>query len=420
MRGLAHYFRSLGVHVAGSDLATTGHKEENIQTVGPKPDLVIISAAITPESAGWVEVEEAKRQNIPVKDRAWLIGKLMRQKNTIGIAVAGMHGKSTTTAMIGKILVEAELDPLILCGAIMPEYGDSVKIPKSKTTNYIVAEACEYEKQFLQFSPQMAVVTNIDKEHLDTYPKGLPQIIRTFRDFIKLTPPNGLAVVNGDDKNVRLIAKSARCRVKFFSAKHIWPGLHMKVIGGFNRTNATAAAYIAHELAISSKVIQRALNDFSGVVRRLEFKGESVSGARIYDDYGHHPTEVQATLKALKEAFPKHRLLVVFQPHQFIRTRELLQEFRDCFFPADQIFIVPIYEVAGRDNPSAITLEEFANTLAHPHKMIVNASYHQIAEKIAPLLNNESLLLTIGATPIYKVGELLIKPKYQNPNRLGN
>lgn len=451
MGGLAHYFIATGFKVAGSDLTTTGHRPENIRNAKPRPDLVIISAAVTPSSPGWVEVEEAKRLHIPVKDRAWLIGELMRQKGAYGIAIAGMHGKSTTTAMLGRILVEAGYDPLILGGAVMSEYGGSVRIPdwvkndkirmendesnpKSKSRNnsslgnstlirhlnldlrhYLVAEACEYEKQFLQFAPKAVIITNLDKEHLDTYPKGLPQIIRAYRDFIKLVPSNGVAVVNGDDPNCQAVAKSARCQVKFFGQRKLWPGLRLQVIGQFNQLNATAAAHLAHELGIPSHLIQKALNNFVGINRRLQLKGE-IGGALIYDDYGHHPTEIRLTLQAIKDRFPTRKVMVVFQPHQFIRTKQLLKEFQDVFRPADQVIIAPIYEVAGRDEPDSISNIEFTSAIKHSQIKLIDATYEKIAESIRSFLNKDTIVVTMGATPIYKVGERLLSSKIQTPN----
>lgn len=451
MRGLAHYFQAIGFNVAGSDLITTGHRPENIRNAKPRPDLVIISAAVTVQSPGWVEVEEAKRLNIPVKDRAWLIGELMRQKGVYGIAVAGTHGKSTTTAMLGRILVEAGFDPLILCGAIMPEHEDSVRIPdwvkndeirmqndksnpKSEFQNnpssgnstltrhssfdirhYLVAEACEYEKQFLQFAPKAVIITNIDKEHLDTYPKGLPQITRAYRDFIKLIPSNGVAVVNGDDPNCQAVAKSARCKVKFFRQNKPWPGLRLKLIGQFNELNATASAHLAHELGISSHLIQKTLNNFVGIDRRLQLKGE-IGGALIYDDYAHHPTEIRMTLQAVKKHFLDRLVMVVFQPHQFIRTKRLLGEFQNAFSEANQVIIAPIYEVVGRDEPDSISSIEFAKAIKHPQVKLINASYEKIAETMRPLLSKGTVVVTMGATPIYKVGELLLNSNFQAPS----
>jgi UDP-N-acetylmuramate--alanine ligase len=356
---------------------------------------------------------------IRVKDRAWLIGELMRQKYSYGIAIAGMHGKSTTTAMIGRIFVEAGLDPLILCGAVMPEYDDSVRIPDQQPTAdnqeptngkplYIIAEACEYNKQFLKFSPKAAVILNIDKEHLDTYPRGMPQIIRAFRDFIKLIPSNGLVIINKNDRNLMNMAKSARCQVKYYGEEKLWPGLKLQLIGDFNRLNATAAAHVAHAIGIDTATIKRALNGFSGIARRSELKGE-VKGVPVYDDYGHHPTEIQATLNAFKEKFSTRSIIAVFQPHQFIRTKALLPEFKKVFANAQKVYIASIYEVAGRDNPHIISTQSFAEAISHPNIEVIEESYQKIAQKIFDQLTTDQLIITMGATPIYEVADYLVK-----------
>lgn len=445
MQGLAKYCQSLGAKVSGSDLVTTGHRPDRIQEA--KPDLVIKSAAITQQSPGWVEVEAARRQGIPVKDRAWLVGQLMRERNRYGIAIAGAHGKSTTTAMVGKVLVEAGLDPVILGGAVMLDWGDSVRIPSKiskslprpassaggrqageirnpkkiqnsrfKIQNFIVAEACEYQKQFLKFAPKAVIITNIDQEHLDTYPKGLPQIVRAFRDFIRLVPTSGLAVVNGDDPNCQLVAKSARCRVKFFHSKRPWPGLRLKMLGDFNLANATAAARLAHELGVGSQTIKRALNQFTGLARRLYRQGQ-YQGALLYDDYGHHPTEIQKTLAVVKLSFPSRRLVVVFQAHQYLRSKQLLAGFRSAFSQADLVVIAPIFEVVGRDDPKVISNREFVDKIDHQAKIFIDdSSYRQVIDYLKKIIRPDDLVITIGATPIYKVTEELARYNERPPH----
>jgi len=259
----------------------------------------------------------------------------------------------------------------------------------------------------LKFSPKLAVITNIDKEHLDTYPKGLPEIIRVFRDFIKLVPANGISIVNGDDPNCRAVAKSARCPVKFFYGRRLWSGLRLIVIGDFNQMNATAAAKIAHELGINHQSIKRSLNQFQGLARRFEYKGQ-FNQADIFDDYAHHPSEIKATLAAVRSHFPNRKIMVIFQPHQFLRTKQLLDEFRPVFNDADQLFIGPIFEVPGRDDRSVISSKLFAESINHPSKTLVDGSYPEIAKVVQLAIRPHDVIITMGATPIYKVADLLI------------
>lgn len=401
MSGLAKILEAQGHKVFGSDLDT--HSPKNITK---DIDQVVISAAITSSSKGWVEVEQAQKLGIPVISRSKLIGKLMQGK--YGIAVSGMHGKSTVTAMVGAILEKAGFEPEVLLGAETKEYGN-VRIGKGK---YFVVEACEYERQFLDFRPKAVIILNIEEEHLDTYPKGLPQIISAFKKFVDYLPQNGILVGNSDDKNQVRVLKSAKCKVKTFSKNKIWLGLKLKIPGFFNLLNATAAARLCHELGVRQEIIKEALNNFSGLKRRLEIKGEK-NGVLILDDYAHHPTEIKKTLGAVNEHYNRRRLLVVFQPHQYLRTKLLFKEFGKAFSAADLVILSDIFAVPGRDLKKDVKEEDLASEILENSKPKEGVKYLGSFEKIVEYLLKNSkegdIILTMGATKIYQVGETFLK-----------
>lgn len=399
MGGLAAVLGVKGLAVTGCDLVAGGHDPSHITA---DTDLVVISQAITPQSPGFKEVARAQELNIPVKTRAWVIGRLMAEKGKLGVAIAGAHGKSTTTAMLGMILVEAGEDPTILNGAVVKDLNASFRTGKGR---HVVAEACEYDKQFLQFVPRAAIITNIDVEHLDTFPKGLPQIIRAFRDFVKLIPSNGVLVINGDDKNLRAVAKSARCKVKAVSAKEPWPGVHLKVPGEHNLLAATLAAHLAHELGISSESIKTGLNNFKGVGRRLELVSTK-NDVTLYDDYGHHPSELAVVFKTLRGLHPGARLIAVFQPHQASRTKLLFDQFIAVLRQPDLVLLAPVYQVPGRDDSVSVTSEDLARAIgkgatSYPDYAAITAVLKQTAK-------SGDIVVTIGATSINEVGRGLL------------
>lgn len=396
MQGLKQVLESRGVEVTGCDIASGGHDPAHITS---DIDLVLYSSAITPESSGFAELQVARKQKIAVNKRAWLAGRLMQEKGKIGMAISGMHGKSTTTAMVGAILEEAGEDPLVLGGAILASSASSVRLGKGK---YVVVEADEYDRSFHELMPQVALVLNIEPEHLDYYSKGLPEIIRAFREFIKLVPKNGVVVINKDDNNAQMVSKSAKAKVAYFSVKKPWPGLHLKVWGKHNLTNATAAGRVCHELGISSKIIKKALNNFSGVARRMEHKA-TLNGVQVYDDYAHHPTEIKATLQAAREHFGKRRIIVVFEPHQFSRTKLLFENFVQSFSDADVVLVAPIYGVAGRDQFKDVSSENLAQNIKGPSAKALD--YNQILDWLSANTASGDVVLTMGAGPINTLGE---------------
>lgn len=438
MSGIAQFLLDQGHKVTGSDIKkctilsedgkkiqSLEHKEDN---VSKDTDVVIMTSAITEGSSGWREIEMAKKLGIKILKRSEMIGELVR--DTVSIGVTGMHGKTTTSSMIAYILQKAELSPSYLIGGVVRDLKSSAKLGKAikpifdkdkkyllpnnvlknGLVNYFVVEACEYDRSFLDIKPKIGVITNIDKEHLDYYKGGLPEIKQAFKKFIKQLPEDGLLVVWQEDPYVMPLIKSAKCKVKLVSKKKIWPGLNLKVPGVHNQINATLAARVAHEIGINSETIKKALNEFSGAGRRFEVKGK-YKGAVLIDDYGHHPTEIKATINSAKQKYPDSKIVIVFQPHQQQRTKVLYNDFVECFKGIDELIITDVYLIAGREKNIGENLaKKMAEDIA---KKGINVKYISGYGNIVKYLNenidNNDIVITQGATDIYKVGEELLK-----------
>jgi UDP-N-acetylmuramate--alanine ligase len=332
-----------------------GHKTEQVGS----PDIVIRSAAVPSDNP---EVLEARRKKIPVYLYSEYLGMLMGKKR--GIAVAGTHGKTTTTAIIGTILRKAGLDPTIVCGGVMNEFSSNSVAGRGE---YFVAEACEYNRSFLSLEKWYSVITNIEADHLDTY-RDIHEIKSAFRKFLETTDARGLAVVNGDDNNVLDVIKACRSlevltvgegsgnsymvkeiagengiySIRIEGPKGIDIELELPIPGGFNCVNFSLSAAIALELGIEKETIGEAVHDFRGMSRRLEKIGVSGSNP-VYSDYAHHPTEIRATTNTLKDMYPLRRVVAVFQPHQYSRTLLLFDEFLNALKEMDLLILTEIY-----------------------------------------------------------------------------
>ena len=383
--------------------------------------VIVTVAALHKSSPAKEEIETAKKMGVPIIRMRQMVNKLMSKPGIVGIAVSGMHGKTTTSSMIATILEKAGFDQTILIGGEVRNIGTSAKLGShfakaSRDKQYFIHEACEYERQFLDIRPKIAVITNIEEEHLDTYPGGMKDIKQAFKKFIKSLPKDGLLVVWQEDKNLMPLTKAAKCKVKRVSLNKPWPGLKLKIPGRHVLLDATFAARVAHEIGIPSKVIQEALNSYKGAKRRFEIKGTK-NGVTIVDDYGHHPTEIKATIEAAKEYLnqkPKtknQKLIVVFQPHQYLRTKMLFKDFVTAFDGVDKLLITDIYLISGREPKEARA--DFSKDLAEAIKKrgvdveyISNSdNYCAIAKRLKAIAEFGDLVLTLGATDIYKVGE---------------
>ncbi len=436
MSGIAEVLNNLGYEVTGSDLRETettnrlrslglkvfiGHAGENIDHA----HVVVISSAV---SALNPEVVEAKRRSIPVIPRAEMLAELGRLK--YGILVAGAHGKTTTTSLIATTLGEGGLDPTVVIGGKLNAIGSNAKLGQG---DYIVAEADESDGSFLKLNPTIAVITNIDKEHMDFF-KDLETLKLAFLSFINKLPFYGIAVVCIDNIYVREIlpfierkaltygltdaadiyARNVRSQGTKMSFE---PVMHGRSLGNFtipipgrhNVLNSLAAIATAMELQIPVDVISKALDKFSGIHRRFEFKGEA-KGVKVYDDYGHHPSEIAATLKAARECYANNRIFVLFQPHRYTRTRDSMDEFAVSFTDADRLYLMDIYP-AGEQPIEGITSGvllrkiESAGCGAIHYETDRKKMVETICREIAP----GDVLLTLGAGDVYKMGEAILK-----------
>ncbi len=433
---LARYSLAQGDKVSGSDCASNpileeleklgiqiflGHKAENIFH---DLDLVIYSAAVQQDNP---EIIEARRLGIKCQKYAEALGELTKEKFTI--AVSGMHGKSTTTAMIGLIMERAGLDPTVIVGAKVSEWGNvNFRLGKSK---YLLIEADEYDRSFLNYWPKIIVLLNIEKEHLDTYVGGLKDIIDTFRKYILHLPSGGVLVINEEDKkikkifNFKFLILNKKIKQKFKIEKYRTEkraNLKLKIPGQHNLSNANAALKVAEVLGIEEKIALSVLNDFNGIWRRMEYKGE-INGAKIYDDYGHHPTEIKLTLEGARQflvdnQFFQGRLWCVFQPHQYQRTYDLFNDFIKAFDSADRVILLPIYSVAGREDEEVkkkVSSEKLVQALKEKYKEEEKIKYckdfDEAIEYLKVNLKNGDICLIMGAGDVYKLTERLLVKK---------
>jgi UDP-N-acetylmuramate--alanine ligase len=436
MSGIAEVLLNLGYKVSGSDLRASditerltslggeiffGHARENVAHA----DVVVISSAVHDDNP---EVVEARERLIPVIPRAEMLAELMRMK--YGIAVAGTHGKTTTTSMVATLLSKGGIDPTIVIGGRLNSIGTNARLGQGQ---FLVAEADESDGSFLLLSPTIALVTNIDADHLDFY-SGIEEIKDTFVEFINKIPFYGLAVLCLDNVNVADILPRVKKRftsyglsaqadfratdVKLsgfstsFVAHH--KGVRLGEIsfnmpGAHNVLNALGAIAIAMELDIPFETIREGFASFGGVGRRFQLKGE-VNGIMVIDDYGHHPTEVRATLGGAKAGWGDRRLVVVFQPHRFSRTKELFEEFVQAFHDADVLILTDIYP-AGEAPIEGVTAESLATRIRrHGQRDVTWISDRDLlCDHLERVLQPGDILLTLGAGNAWQIGETMLQ-----------
>ncbi len=437
MSGLAEILLEEGFTVSGSDSKESpltkklesegahiayGQKAENIT---PGIGCVVYTAAIHRDNP---ELIEAVAQKIPMLTRAELLGQLMKNYDT-PIAVSGTHGKTTTTSMISHILLEGELDPTISVGGILKTIGGNIRVGHSGT---FITEACEYTNSFLHFFPKIGVILNIEEDHLDFF-KDLEDIRHSFHQFAALLPDDGTLVINGDitdypeiyrgltcnvvtygsssdfDYSADNVAYDERGCVSFDLIKHgeCVDHIALSVTGDHNVSNALSAIAVADLLDIPVDVIKRGLLSFTGTDRRFEYKGK-FGGVTVVDDYAHHPTEIEATLKAAKH-YPHNSVWCVFQPHTYTRTKAFFHEFAEALSHADHLVLADIYAARETDTLgiSSADLAKEAETLG------TDAHYYPSFEEIETFLHDNcrpgDLLITMGAGDIVTVGEELLK-----------
>jgi UDP-N-acetylmuramate--alanine ligase len=385
-------------------------------------DLVVISSAIAESSP---EVEAARKSGIPVIRRAEMLAEIMRLKQ--GIAVAGTHGKTTTTSLTGMVLTEAGFDPTIVVGGRVRILGTNARLGKG---DFLVAEADEYDRSFLELTPVVAVVTNIEADHLDTY-RDLADILDAFTIFANRVPFYGAVVACLDDPGVREILPRVKRRVVTYGESpeaslrageirleasgttfDVWEGttwslgtVRLPFPGRHNVLNALAAIAVGRELSIPFPTIARALKDFTGVVRRFETKGER-GGVLVLDDYAHHPTEITATLAAARQVHPGRRLVALFQPHLYSRTRDFAAEFGRSLAGCDLAIVTDIYPSREKPLPGVTgeLVAQAARGAGHPAVLYISDKT-RVAGELEKVLKSGDLLLTMGAGDVVRLGE---------------
>jgi UDP-N-acetylmuramate--alanine ligase len=444
MSGIAEVLLNLGYRVSGSDLKSSvvtqrlaglgatvfqGHRAENIAGA----EVVVTSSAIAAENT---EVVEAHKLHLPVIQRAEMLAELMRLK--YGIAIAGMHGKTTTTSMVAAVLAGGGLDPTVVVGGRVDAMGSNARLGKSQ---YLVAEADESDRSFLKLSPILSVVTNIDREHMDCY-RNMRDVKQTFLEFMDRVPFYGMVVACNDDPLLRRLLPEVQRRTVTYGTKRgsdflikletdsarasrqgegqalsrFCVSYRKKDLGEFtlhvpgvhNILNATAAIAVGVGLDVGADAIRAALDQFRGVDRRFQLRGRA-AGISVIDDYGHHPTEIRATLAAARQC-GFHKVHVVFQPHRYTRTRDLMEEFTTAFADADSLFVLDIY--AASEKPiEGISAEGLARTIREKGGRSAHyaGSFADAVSSVAGVAEDGDMILTLGAGSVSQLGPMIVE-----------
>lgn len=451
MSGIAEVLLNLGFKVTGSDLKKSpvterleglggrvviGHDGSNVEGA----DVVVTSSAVRADNP---EVVAARYQGIPVIPRAEMLSELMRMK--WGVAVAGSHGKTTTTSMVATVLSRAGFDPTAVIGGKLNIYGSNARLGEGE---WIVAEADESDGSFLHLTPTVVVVTNIDREHIDHY-GTIESLHDTFIEFMNRVPFYGLVVAGIDDPTVRALAPRVKRRVVTYGVSDdadiravdvTCPGLGCEFVvvkegarlgevrldlpGAHNATNALAALAVAFELGVDFPTAAEALHGFTGIGRRFEVKGEA-KGVIVIDDYAHHPTEIKATLRAAREFLESSRrgegarVVAAFQPHRYSRTKDLAEEFARAFFDADFLIMTEIYSAGEDPVPGVSGHKLFQDTTALRTERGLTTEFadgpEEAVEMLASMVRPGDVVITMGAGSIWRAGEELVRALEEKP-----
>ncbi|MFA4998948.1 MAG: UDP-N-acetylmuramate--L-alanine ligase [Candidatus Paceibacterota bacterium] len=414
---LAKYYLEKGHKITGSDLTpseiTKDLKEKGVRIfIGPHDskntqknvDLVIYSPAVQSTNP---EFKEAKRRNIKMNSYPEALGELT--KNHYTIAITGTHGKSTTTCMMGLLLARAGLDPTVIVGTKLKEFGNSNY--RGGKSQYLVIEACEHFESFLNYWPKIIILTSVEADHLDYY-KNLGNVLRGFKRFISNLPKDGILIANRDDKNIRKILSSVP-KLKTYKYSLKQPETrklkrYLSVPGEHNISNALAALTVARILKVTDDISYKALSEYKGSWRRFEEKTIKIwnKNLKLISDYGHHPTEVKVTLKAAREKYLNKKIWCVFQPHQYQRTYYLFKDFVKVFkeSPVDKLIITDIYDVAGRETPELkkkVSSEKLVK--ATNRKNVIYLQREKVLDYLKENLADQEVLIVMGAGDIYNL-----------------
>ncbi len=445
MSGIAEVFHNLGYRVSGSDISQSamvmhlrslgieiaiGHQAQNVGDA----HVVVISTAIDESNP---EIQAAREQRIPIVRRAEMLAELMRFRQ--GIAVAGTHGKTTTTSLVASVLVEGGLDPTYVIGGKLNSSGRHAELGAS---DYLVAEADESDASFLYLQPMIAIITNIDQDHLSTYEGDFERLKQTFVEFLHHLPFYGLAVVCIDDPVVRDIlpqvsrpvltygesedadvrvsqvqaaASRTRFQVTFPDGKQA--DIDLNLAGRHNVLNATAALAVSWELDVDVSQMQQALARFEGIGRRFQITEQLAIGSktvRLIDDYGHHPNEIKATLAAIRSAWPKQRLVVIFQPHRYSRTRDLFEDFTQVLSEPDQLLLLEVYP-AGEKHIKDADGRALSRAIRNRGQVdpVFVEKVEQLTRVVEGIVENDDIVVTLGAGSIGAYAAELVSAQRQ-------
>ena len=437
MSGLAEILLQEGFRITGSDRESSGIIE-TLRSLGaevmipqaagnirPGIDCVVYTAAIHPDNP---EFQAAKEAGIPMLTRAELLGQIMEHYRN-SVAVAGTHGKTTTTSMLTEVLLAADADPTVSVGGMLSSINGNIRVGQS---DVFVAEACEYTNSYHALKPRYSVITTVEEDHMDFF-HNIEEIRDSFATFAKNTASDGALIINGEIEGYQRIVKDLPCKVVTYglqgeqdvTAKDISydesgcacftpvvrggekASVTLSVPGIHNVSNALAVISVATELGISDQVIREGLSSFTGAGRRFERKGE-FSGVTVVDDYAHHPTEISATIAAAKKGSYR-RLVIVFQPHTYTRTKAFLGEFADVLSAADMVVLSDIYAAREQNTSGISSVDLMEKIREHGTECYYFPSFSEIEEFLQKKCMNRDLLITMGAGDIYKVGDHLLR-----------
>jgi len=391
---------------------------QSYENIPDNTDLIVYTIAIDnydPELAKKIKEHPILHKNadgqeteVFVRSYPQMLDIISRDKYTI--AVSGTHGKTTTTAMIAQILRDTNNDPTVIVGSLLVGEKSNFIAGKSK---YLVVEACEYRRSFLNINPKILIITNIDNDHLDYY-KDIEDIKSAFREMAMRVPNDGFVICNPNDTNIADVVKDINAKVinydEFFDKN-----LKLKIPGVHNKKDAAAAIAATQILGISKEISEKYVSDFPGTWKRFEFKGKISSGSLVYDDYAHHPTEVMATLGGFREIYPGDdgwKVIVVFQPHLFSRTKLLLNDFAKSFVDADEVLILPIYYAREEDDGtiSSEILSNEINKITNNSKAFTSfENLEKYLESKLSSMNEKNVIITMGAGEAVKIGDFILK-----------
>jgi len=410
MSALARMMLHLGKEVSGSDRVRSlitdaldklgarifiGHDQKNVVS---DVDLVVYTIAIPKNNP---ELIQAKKLKITTKTYPKTLGFVSKRYKTI--AVAGTHGKTTTTAMLTKILKENKTSPTVIVGSLLKDEKSNFVPGQS---DIFLVEACEYQRSFLNLSPRFLIITNIDTDHLDYY-KDLADIQSAFAELVRKIPKDGFLVCDPNHKNLQPVIDGVSCRIINYTQQKTPDKL--SVFGEHNRANAAAALTVAEILGLDKKMSDKAVSEFAGTWRRMEYKGRTKSGLEIYDDYAHHPTEIRASLRGLRGRFPYHKIIAIFQPHLYSRTKALLDDFAESFSDADGVIVLPIY-AAREELDTKINSKILAQKLEpNVKKVQFIKEFTDVVDYLNQAPTPQTIVITLGAGDISELADRLIQ-----------